>query len=459
MAGAEGRRRGRAGWLVALAAVAGCGASERSWAAPEEPVVSVRAPDRFVEERERRGAGSCREITLREPALSKAGAASAKQRMVLDERIRAADAAMREGAFEDAEVMVELARLELARCDPVSPEPSHRPTTPGLQNARRAVVVAPQMPEARLVLALAIARSVLAGEPARDASSRAAALRLVEMAGQAALVEAAGATRAVTHGLLGFVELDRGDLSGAEQQIERALAVDPGCPGAWLARGELLRARQDLVPAERAYQRALQLAPGHGGALAGLRAAGRCEGLRLPPQGSIPGAASGLSPLGLAPPAPQVSSCSATLMAEPRAEKLCRGRADLLRAATPDAYRAAANLIIAGWIGFKSACEAEEPVCTAEVPAALAEASRAYRAAGLPGKAVASARVLLSDEAPSVTPPELRAQLLLETADAYYRLAMYDRALVHYEQYAAGGSASPTGRAARQRAAALREAL
>jgi tetratricopeptide (TPR) repeat protein len=89
----------------------------------------------------------------------------------------------------------------------------------------------------------------------------------------------------------------------------------------------------------------------------------------------------------------------------------------------------------------------------------LAAASRAYRRAGDFGKAIAVAKHVTRARSPLPVAAALRSRLLLEMADGYFELAMYERAASHYERFAASDPAAPASAAARRRAARLRFGL
>ena len=68
------------------------------------------------------------------------------------------------------------------------------------------------------------------------------------------------------HARLGAAYDEQGRGKEAEKQYARALVLDSGHAGAWMALGNRAYAAGDLEKARRCYERVLKLAPGHAAA-------------------------------------------------------------------------------------------------------------------------------------------------------------------------------------------------
>lgn len=450
---ARGRRcRG----LLAVAALAwGCGGAPDAASSSDVPVAPLGNMGADGMASGRGDPGTCTEVRL--VALSELSGKSpgASNRASLDLRIDAATGAVKESRFSDAEALVELARLQLQRNDEQSDHDGENDAARGLKNAMRAVAVDPESTPARLVLALAVARS-LASAPAHDRPhARAVVLGVVEMLGQAVGDRASGPVAATSHTLRGYAWLGRGEPARAAQAFGRALELDPEAVSAWVGRGHEARSRKDLATAAAAYEAALSHDPRDAVAMAGLEATRRCEGLLLPkgplPSLSLPGLTRGP----IAPPPPPPGRCPAAAAADPRSQPLCDGRRALAAARTADAVRQAAEQIVRGWQELSSACEAGEPICGSYVPAAMLEASRGMFAAGQVAKSIAIARMALRAPAPVLAQSNLGATVALEIADRYFRLGMLGPVAGYYERHAREAATAPTAAAARERAFVL----
>ena len=369
------------------------------------------------------------------------GLIGAKEEKTFEDLIEGARQHVGRTAYKDARVVVELARLGLRRDADLPDSDGPSDAARALRNARQAIAVDLDAVEPRLVLALALARSVQDAPGASEPATRGLVLGLVDLALRAVPV-AGGPAGAAAKALEGYVALDLGDRTRAREAFEYATQLDPKLATGWMGAGDLARAEGRFEAASAAYEQAVSLLPQDPGALRSLRAAARREALALPASaaGNWPAIATGsIAP---APPAPPV--CPASAAGKPALSTLCRGLADLAQASTREDHEKAARLVAGGWNEAKPLCEARDAACGPHVAEAMAAASRAFRTAGHPTKSVAVAKLLLQrPDFPGVA--AVAPALAVEMGDRYFEIGVFDQAAEQYAQHVRqkGAAAGP----------------
>lgn len=142
-----------------------------------------------------------------EAALAKGEAES------LGARIEAAQKAVLESRFADVQALVRLAKLQLRRDEDTPGPDGPTDAARALRTAARAVAVDGTSAEARLVLALALARSLFGAVASADPRVRGAALDLVTIALRGSPTGGAAPVRAATATLEQALTQARGDSS------------------------------------------------------------------------------------------------------------------------------------------------------------------------------------------------------------------------------------------------------
>ncbi len=447
-------------WLLGWAGLTiGCGSPPVDLGAPEVPAPVVTTDESTAASGGGESSAGCTEITLGSPSSSHAWALSAGELQRADRLVAAAEKAVKDSAYRDVDILIELGRLELWRNGTESAARGETDVDRAHPNGQRAMAVDHGNAGGRLLLALTTASRVIAHSDKREPRERVIVLGLVQLAVQMAIDGAPDLVAAAGHTLLGYLWLDRGQPQQAAKAFDEALALDGQAVGAWVGKGHVARTQKDLSAATKAYQRALALDGQDMEARLALGAAQGCEGLQLH-VGSAPlPALPGLTRDPLAPAAPSPGACPSAAFADQRSRLLCQGRAALSLAKTKADKKAAADQIVAGWRDMKQACEAGEPVCGPYVVKTLLVASHALHGAGQPAKAIALGRIPMEPRYQASQAGGLPAEVALFVGDLYYQLGIYDRAASYYERHAKQQGAAPTARAARARALAIVVAL
>lgn len=347
--------------------------------------------------------------------------------------------------------MVELSRLQLVRDNHVADSEGADDTTRGKKNAMRAVAVDDQSPPARLVLALATAHG-FRGTPGSDADRvRGARLKLVALTASA-IPKSEGTTEAAARALSGFLALEQGDRTRAKAAFDSASALDPTLAAAWAGLGDVHRSGKAYPLALEAYRKAAAFLPDDKGIEEGMALAEKGVALELPK--AVAGGLENGAPL--APPGGAVPSCSSASVRSTGGQELCAGLDSLSRASAPKQFDAGAAAVVSGFQSLRSLCDQKDPGCGDFVAPALLAAARGFRSANLLAKSIATLRILISN-ASLPGGKELAQLALLEVADQYFAIGVFDEAASYYERYAKERAAG--FEKARDRAAFIRSAL
>lgn len=359
------------------------------------------------------------------------GLLAPREEKALTDAIDGAQEAVRDTAFGDVRVLIELARRQLRRDADIPDSDGVSDAARSVRNGMRSVAVDDASVEARFVLALALARSFQGAPALSDPVTHDLALGLVEAALSAVPV-AGGPAGAATRALEGYVALELGQPARAREAFEYATQLDAGLATAWMGLGDVERSQGQFEAAEEAYTKAALLLPSDPGARRSVEAAKRREVLALrPPSGA---ARPALAPGPIAPAPPPLPACPPSVAAKPETATLCKGLSALAQASSRDDHEKAARLVIDGWQDVRPLCEAQDAVCGPQVAEALAACSRGYRAAGKPAKAIAAGKILLSQ--PGLPGASAAAPgITVEVADHHFALGMFSQAADHYAQH------------------------
>jgi tetratricopeptide (TPR) repeat protein len=371
--------------------------------------------------------------------------------------IGAAREAVMRTAFADVHPVVLLARLTLRRDGDQPDIDGKDDVARGLRWAQVAVAVDDTYPEARLALAIAVARSLQSRHASADPALREPALALAELALRAVPPGSSRRVGAAVKTVEGYLALERGQPAPAKAAFAAATQIDPDLGTAWVGLGDAARSTSDFAAATAAYERARSRLPDDAGIARALQAAARREPLALPaPSVAAPPLAAG--PLAPVPPPPP--TCSPAEAAHPAAAQLCQGLERLAGASSRAEKGAAAKLIIAGWTAMRPSCDAGDTACGRTVVLALAAASRSFQDAGQTAKSIAAAKMVLD---PRNLPgaAEIAPRMALEIGDAYFSLGVFEPAADYYALHAkrAGANPGPETVAAADRALRLYVAL
>lgn len=364
---------------------------------------------------------------------------SREEATLIEARIAAARQRVTESKYQDVGAVIEVARLQLWRDSIEADSDGDDDIERASRNAMRAVAVDPTRPDARLVLALALGRSLLQRKHADDALLTQLRLHLVRLQAEASVSASrssqGGFVTAAARALLGCVALETGDTDRAKRELEAATRLDPRLVTAWMALGDVARATADFSAAATAYRRAAELSPKDESIQAALRAAERREPFRLVrvPQ---PAALAVLDAAPLAPKAAPPASCPPSVAAQPANATLCDGLDALQGAATEMEVKSAAEQVIKGYKAIEPLCATGHPACGTHVAPALLSAARGFAQAGLPAKAILAYRLVLAPAGDLPDVQQLASSATLEVADRYYALGILDRAASYYERYA-----------------------
>lgn len=345
-------------------------------------------------------------------------------------RIEQAQALVLRSGYQDVGALVDLARLQLRRDEDISNSDGASDAARALKNGMRAVIVNEVSSEARLVLALALARSLQGALSVSDPVTRDIALELLDIAvGSVGNGSLAFAARSA---LEGYVALERGQIERARQAFELATSNDAGLATAWMGLGDVARGEGQFEAAEKAYTTAALLLPEDAGARRSIKAATRREAFSLPAPASA--ARPALTAGSLAPAPPPLPVCPASPGAGAPGASLCKGLAGLARASTRDEHNDAAMLVIDGWRDLEPLCDAGDPACGPHVAQALAAAARGFQAAGRPSRSISAMKYLLAKpDIPGAA--ALMPAVTLEIADRHFSIGVFDRAAEHYAQH------------------------
>ncbi|MBK8938643.1 MAG: tetratricopeptide repeat protein [Polyangiaceae bacterium] len=399
---------------------------------PEPQTVVLEIAHSSAPERRAADASAC--------AAASAGTAcaamvEARELAELSSRIAWADAEVKRTLFQEADLLVERARLQLRREDPSSNVEGSNDADRALKDALRALAVEPSSPRAAFVYALARVRSFAPEAPTsilRDPALRAGALRLALDRLQT-LASAQGPLGAATHTLRGYLELELGASAKARESFVAATRLDPTLGSAWMGLGDVARAQGSFADAERAYLEATKLLPSDPTVAAALSAARAKAPLSVPPAGAAEAAplSIDLSPLAAVPPPTACSTVEAGQTPE-----LCAAVEQLIKARSKQDLEAAASSVIAAQSSLQSACQALDPRCGPHVSVALADAGRGFRAAGKTGKSVQIAKLLMQRREYFPASEEVAATAALEAADQLLQLGLFDQAADSYGAFA-----------------------
>ncbi|MBK6518817.1 MAG: tetratricopeptide repeat protein [Polyangiaceae bacterium] len=419
---------------------------------PEPQTVVLEIAHSSAPERRAADASAC--------AAASAGTAcaamvEARELAELSSRIAWADAEVKRTLFQEADLLVERARLQLRREDPSSNVEGSNDADRALKDALRALAVEPSSPRAAFVYALARVRSFAPEAPTsilRDPALRAGALRLALDRLQT-LASAQGPLGAATHTLRGYLELELGASAKARESFVAATRLDPTLGSAWMGLGDVARAQGSFADAERAYLEATKLLPSDPTVAAALSAARAKAPLSVPPAGAAEAAplSIDLSPLAAVPPPTACSTVEAGQTPE-----LCAAVEQLIKARSKQDLEAAASSVIAAQSSLQSACQALDPRCGPHVSVALADAGRGFRAAGKTGKSVQIAKLLMQRREYFPASEEVAATAALEAADQLLQLGLFDQAADSYGAFATTNGSSAEAPAALERALRLR---
>ncbi len=344
--------------------------------------------------------------------------------------IDAAQKAIINTQYSDVHAIIDAARLQLRRdadiADPVDASDAAR----ALKNAMRSVAVDSDAAAPRMVLALARARSLAGSKRMLDPTARAGALAIVEIALRT-VPAGAGPTQAAAKTLEGYIALERGDRGAAKAAFESATKIDAGLGSAWMGLGDAARSQGDFEGATAAYKAAAVRLPDDAGVRHAFEAASRREVLSLP---AVPAITLDVAWGPLAPAAPPVPKCPASVKASSPGAALCTGLSELAKSTKRDDQERGARLILDGWVDLQPLCNNQDPVCGPHVAEALAAASRAFQAAGRISKAVAIGSMILGrPNLPGAT--ALLPTIALEQGDRYLSLGIADMASDFYGRH------------------------
>ncbi len=372
----------------------------------------------------------------------------------LDERIERASKAMRDTQFQDVSVIIELARLQLVRDNKVADSDGANDLLRGKKNSQRAVAVDDKNPQARLLLALAVAQSFRKLPGSDESQIRGARLKLVELSA-ASIPKSEGALEAARKTLVGFVALENGDRATAKALFESATRETPELAAAWAGLGDALRSAKDYPRALDANRQAAGFQADDKGIEASIEAAEKGIVLALPKAASGAAAVDRGGPLA---PSDKMSTptCSAAVAATSVSQDLCAGLAGLARARAPQALDAAAVSVVSGFQSLRSFCDQKDPVCGDFVAPALLAAGHGFRSASLPAKSITAFKLLVMNRG-LPGGKELALIAMLEIADQYFSIGVFDEAASWYELYAR--ERGPGFEKARDRAAFIRSAF
>jgi tetratricopeptide (TPR) repeat protein len=335
-----------------------------------------------------------------------------------------------EKQFKDAHALVRLARLYLLRDGDVADADGPHDVARTLRFSRSAVAIDDTSGEARLMLALTLARSLQGARASAHPAIREGALSLVEnvLRKVPAMQHPLGAAAQT---LEGYLALERGQRDQALRAFEAATRLDPDLGTAWAGLGDVARSAGDFSAAATAYERAAARLPRDQGLARARRAAARLERLALPAASVQAQAAIAPGPVAPAPPAPP--QCSPAEAAAAVGAFLCKGLARLAAASSPGENEQGAMLVLDGWREMEPLCEAKDPACGPHVLQGMAAASRAFKAAGLTAKSIAVAKILMNPRVPGAA--QLMPELALEIGDWYFEVGVFDEAVNWYVQY------------------------
>ncbi len=363
----------------------------------------------------------------------------------LGSAIAATQKAVLDARFQDVTALVELARLQLLRDAPIADHDGTTDAERAKKNAMRASAVDDSSAAGRIVLVVALARSFdragVGGSPG--------ALTLLDFAG-ASIPSGTTQTDAAASVVRGTLALARGDRKAARAAFDSATKASPTLAAGWAGLGDVERSEGRFDEAAKVYRKAAELSHGSE-AERNVEAAKRREKLDV--------RATPLAPMSGGPLAPsrQVALCPASVASASASAAMCSAVAELAKASTSAQNEAGAMRILDAWKDIEPLCSAGDPACGPYVAAALAAAARGFRAAGLSAKAIATARLVLSQAEQLPGSKNVVADVTLDLADHYFALCVFDTAAEHYERHARERGSQQ--KAAAERAAFLRKAI
>ncbi len=438
--------RARQLWPLVSCALLGCGPTDRPANNPSAAVQLPPPSATVLETEERTPMEACAGDNARTACDE---VVSVQARNALSDEVERLQKAMVDSRYADVGIIIELARVLLARDEATKHRDGGDDASRGRRNAMRAVAVAPDNPAAQLVLSLSLMR-MFQQRPPQNLGQRALMLELLESRA-ATGVAAGGVIGAAHHALAGQLALERGDAAAARGAFRAALDMDPKLAVAHHGLGDAGRVVGDFDAAKKHYLAARASSPDDAGILRSLGGAERSEKLHYVAAPRV-GLRFGTGPIANAPPKPV--RCSAKAEKAKESQKFCAAVA-ALGSAKGDARVGAAGAVFTAFremtpcAGPKAACDF--------VARGLLDAAQALRSEGKLSKAIATARMLDrgAHGLTGIEPFAEETQLLL--GDGYFRLAIYDQSARAYTKvFTLGGTAS---HAAGERALGLELAL
>ncbi|MCB9584334.1 MAG: tetratricopeptide repeat protein [Polyangiaceae bacterium] len=327
--------------------------------------------------------------------------------------------------FKDLELAVELARLQLLRDAERSTIDTDR--AEALRNAQRATATDANRPLSRLIVTLAQGRAMLKPMTQAGPALRALLLGLFQQLTEGAIIQAKGAEAAAMHTLVGFIQLDRGDVAAAHAAFLTALDQHPRFAPAELGAGDAARAQGDFKEARRAYERCLALDPQSPDAALGLEAVKRRTALLVQPPPELPPGTPILDSEPLASTQATPNLCSPT--ARKSTPALCKALDELHKVDTPDATAQSGKAVLDEVWGQD--CIEQRTQCDDHIALAVLEVSKAFARGNSFAKSIVVAKVAMAN--PGLGKANQEAILL--AADAYYRIGIASIAANFYARY------------------------
>ena len=385
--------------LIALCCMlTGCGAAPGPKAPPDRAVAVAVAP--MLPPRPAARAPAPASYCTVQPRLAACvPRPDGASRATLTPRIDAASQKVLDSRFQDADSLVEVARLQLLRDNPREPN-GQSDADEARRNAMRAVIV-DATPQAKLVLALAMTRLYQ-----ENAGSNGSKLKLFyQVLGRTLPVEGAGPAVSAARALAGYHALAIGEADEAQRWFEQASSGEGASPLAARGLADLAQSISRPKP-----QPALLTLP-------------------APPLGDEP-----------TPP----DACDAQLRNRKEAAAFCAAIDQFRAAASATTKRDAGVAMVRAYGDFRPLCQAREPACGSNVVRALRAASHALAQTEL-AKSVATARLALETAEGDARAPELAPSLARQLADDYFVIGELSQAGRWYQRYVDLASGKQSG--------------
>lgn len=363
-----------------------CGAAQRSDAPPQRPAVVAAAPAPSPTG----GLAVPRERCTLRPRLSSCDSpADPVQRADLSRAIDTVLQRVLDARFQDADALVEVARLQLLRDDPHGSQGGQGDAEEARRNAMRALIVKPTA-EARLVLALSMTRlyqEKLGNSGAKQRLFYQVLDRMLPLEGTGPAVSAAQT-------LAGYHALASGQPVEAKKWFELASAGEGG--SALAERGLAALARPISLPKPQPSLLSLpDTLPAH--------------------EPKLPAA------------------CGSPLRTRKEGTAFCAAVEQLIAATTPATKREAALALISAYRDVRALCQAKDPTCEPNVVQALGAAS--YALGPTEPKSIAAARVAIDTAQGMAGHQELVSALERQIANTYFAIGELSQAGRWYQSY------------------------